>query len=160
MVVQHKQWCIGKVYKKVSTTCHMISQFQYLNCLHPSLHGSWSSIIVWDYRIDVNENDPRRELSFTPLIQHIHSTPAMPFLCVLTYKNTFNKDGQSFMSFEKGLGPAVQWWPWNLHEYLKISQVKQQFEYEKINEYLSGLFLDDRCARREAFMHGNLNIAK
>jgi hypothetical protein len=30
---------------------------------------------------------------------------------------------------------------------------------KKINEYLSGRFFDDRCAKRDAFMLG-LNIAK
>jgi hypothetical protein len=47
------------------------------------------------------------DVSLAPLVQHVHSTPAIVFPCILAHEVGFDKDGLSFTSFEKGFGPVA-----------------------------------------------------
>ena len=64
-------------------------------------------------RINVNGNDARINVSFAPLVQHVHSMPAIVFPCGLAHKIGFDKDDLSFTSFEKRFGQVAWRQPWS-----------------------------------------------
>ena len=101
---------------RATGVCNILQTIRLNNLLHDAINFGNRSVFIpvctgdnleQIFKTTVSmsmEMDDRRDVSFAPLVQHVHSTPAIVFPCVLARSLRFDQDGPSFASFEHGFG--------------------------------------------------------